>query len=76
MERETHYTDEEFWAIERNEDGDICRDLGEHLIWMTPAQREQLSEDDHARADEHDEEMRVLRYEACIEFGFDPKEFA
>jgi len=38
-DRTEKYTDVEFAAIERNADGDICRDLDAHLIWMTDAQR-------------------------------------
>ena len=68
-DRTEKYTDAEFAAIERNADGDICRDLDAHLIWMTDAQRDQLTGDDQYRADLADEEMRCMIADAAIEFG-------
>lgn len=68
-DRTEKYTAAEFAAIERNADGDICNDLDAHLIWMTDAQRDQLTGDDQYRADLADEEMRCMLADAAIEFG-------
>ena len=67
--RTEKYTNAEFNAIERDAYGNICCDLDLHLIYMTEAQREQLSGDDWSRADFYDEEMRYLMAQAAIEFG-------
>lgn len=69
FERTEKYTDAEFWAIERDACGNICWELDLHLIYMTDAQREQLSINDWSWANFYDEEMRCLRAECAIEFG-------
>jgi hypothetical protein len=69
FDRTKNYTNAEFNAIERDAYGNICCDLDLHLIYMTEAQRERLSEDDWSRAIVYDEEMRCLMAEAAIEFG-------
>lgn len=68
-DRTKKYTAAEFKAIERNADGDICHDLDVHILWMTEAQRNQLTGDDQYRAELADEEMACLHAEAAIEFG-------
>ena len=65
-DRKADYTDAEFQAIWRNEDGDICLDLDVHLLWMTSEQRKSLTGDDQYRADLADEEMRCLYEEAGL----------
>jgi hypothetical protein len=68
-DRTKKYTAAEFKAIERNADGDICYDLDVHILWMTEAQRNQLTGDDQYRADLADEEMAYMHENAAIEFG-------
>ena len=66
--RTEQYTDAQFENIERNADGDIANDFDCHLIWMTPAQKERLSDyDDHRRV-LAEEEMQYLMAEAREEF--------
>ena len=67
-DRKADYTDAEFQAIWRNEDGDICLDLDVHLLFMTAAQRKSLTGDDQYRADLADEEMAYLHEAATVEF--------
>ena len=68
-ERTEKYTDEEFANIPRNLDGDITVDFAVHLIWMTEAQKNCLSDfDDHRRYLE-EEELAYMMAEAKAEFG-------
>lgn len=68
--REENFTDAEFDALERYENGDLkVTDFAFHVLFMTEDQRDRLSDDDWSRAIEADEEMRCLHAEAAIEFG-------
>lgn len=57
--RTEKYTDAEFWAIERDTLGHICWELDFHIIFMTDAQRSQLTDDDQAHAIIFEEELRM-----------------
>ena len=67
--REEKFTSTEFNLLVRNADGDI-RDLSNAYPFITDAQREELSDDDHARMIDLDEEMNCLMADARAEFGF------
>jgi len=68
-DRTEKYTDEEFANIPRNFDGDITVDFAVHLIWMTEAQKNRLSDfDDHRRYLE-EEELAYMMAEAKAEFS-------
>ena len=58
-----------FNSIPRNEAGDIIHDLEMIQIYMTTEQRDELSSDDWSRAEENDEEMRILMADAMEEFS-------
>lgn len=66
--RTEKYTDEEFANIPRNSDGDITVDFDVHLIWMTEAQKERLSDFDDHRKYEAEEELAYMMAEARAEF--------
>jgi hypothetical protein len=62
------YTMKEFKALDRNTDGDLIN-LYDHFLLFTDAQVDLLSEDDHARYYDYQEE---LDYELAMlkeEFG-------
>lgn len=67
--RETKLTDDEFDAVERNSEGRIVDDFDLVWIWATEAQRDQMHEDDAARGEELEEELRVLHAQAVAEFA-------
>ena len=67
--REEKFTSTEFNLLVRNADGDIC-DLSNAYPFISDAQREELSDDDHARMIDLDEEMNCLMADARAEFGF------
>ena len=67
--REEKFTSTEFNLLVRNADGDI-RDLSNAYPFISDAQREELSDDDHARMIDLDEEMNCLMADARAEFGF------
>jgi len=58
--RTTKFTNKEFKALERNEDGDILDDLESGYTWMTTTQIDNLSGDDYSRVDDYREEMRYM----------------
>ena len=67
-DREGKLTDAEFDALPRYDNGDIY-DLAMAQIYMTPAQRDRVSEDDFTRLDDNDEEIRIMMAELEAEFG-------
>jgi len=69
IDRESKLTDAEFDALPRYDNGDIF-DLAMAQIWMTPEQRDRVSEDDFTRLDVNDQEMRYMMAELAEEFGF------
>lgn len=62
------FTMTQFRALKRYPNGDI-EDLQMNQIQMTTAQRDLVSEDDHARLIENDAEMRYMMAELEAEFG-------
>jgi hypothetical protein len=56
------FSQAEFIAIPRNNDGDIL-DLYDAFAFITDAQREQLTGDDQSRCFEYDEELEYLAAE-------------
>jgi len=59
MTRSTKYTNKEFAALSRNEDGDLI-DLYESYPWLTDEQKNLVSEDDWSRCVEIEEELLVM----------------
>ena len=61
-DRTTKFTNAEFAALSRNDDGDVI-DLYDANIWMTNQQIVKLTGDDQSRVDEYQEEMRIMMAE-------------
>jgi len=59
MERTKNFTNAEFKALPRNDDGDVL-DLYEAFVWLTPKQVDALSGDDYSRVDDYEEEVRYM----------------
>ena len=68
-DRRDQYTDQEFDNIQRNADGDIANDFDCHLIWMTPEQKDRLSDYDDHRRILAEEEMEYMLEDARAEVG-------
>jgi len=69
--RTKHYTDQEFRDLPRYENGDVDYDvLSESFMWMTPKQKDKLSDDDFSRVIDMEEEVNYLLYEFKEEMGY------
>ena len=67
LDRTVNFTNKEFKDLNRTPDGDVV-DLSTAYIWLTDPQKEQLSEDDHSRLFDYEEEMNILMAQARAEF--------
>ena len=66
--RTKKYTMKEFRALERNTDGDLTS-MYDHFLLLTEAQVELLSEDDHSRYYDYQEELSYEMASLREEFG-------
>ena len=57
--KNTLFTNEEFAALARNDDGDII-DLAMHFMFLKEGQIKRLTGDDFSRVDDYREEARCL----------------
>ena len=62
-DREAKFTDAEFDALERNEDGRILDDFDLVWCWATDEQKERMHNDDQSRGFECDEGLAYLMAE-------------
>ena len=66
--RTKKYTMKEFRALDRNTDGDLPS-MYDHFLLLTEAQVELLSEDDHSRYYDYQEELDYEMASLREEFG-------
>lgn len=60
IERTKYFTNAEFNALLRNDDGEI-ENLSDHFIWLTDKQIDRLSGDDWMRVCELQEEIDIMK---------------
>ena len=60
IERTKCFTNAEFKALLRNDEGEIIN-LSHHFIWLTEKQIDRLSEDDWMRVCELQEEVEIMK---------------
>ena len=66
--RTKKYTMKEFKALERNSDGDLTS-MYDHFLLLTDKQVDMLSEDDHSRYYDYQEELEYEMNMLREEFG-------
>jgi len=60
IERTKYFTNAEFKALSRNDDGEI-KNLSDHFVWLTEKQIDRLSGDDWMRVCELQEEIEIMK---------------
>ena len=60
IERTKYFTNAEFNALSRNDDGEI-ENLSDHFVWLTEKQIDRLSDDDWMRVCELQEEIEIIK---------------
>ena len=59
LDRTKKFTNKEFNELERDSDGDVVC-LSTAFVWVTDTQKETLTDDDHSRLNEYNEELSYL----------------